>query len=104
MRCWRPAVLALLVLPGWSARGEAPARHLFLIQDSGWMEPFLTAGGSQFRPLVEALIAAAGAQADAVVIAAFDQDGQVPGRTSPRILYAGPYRADRARAAVAAID
>ncbi|MGU3663429.1 hypothetical protein ACLBX9_04480 [Methylobacterium sp. A49B] len=104
MTGWRAAFLALLVLPGWSARGETPARHLFLIQDSGWMEPFLTAGDSQFRPFVEALIAAAGAQADTVVIAAFDQDGQVPGRTSPRILYQGRYSADRARAAVAAID
>ena len=104
MKPWLQAILMVLALPGEPARADSLARQLFLIQDSGWMEPFLTAEGSQFRPLVEALIAAAGTQADAITVAAFDQDGQVPGRSSPRILYAGPYRADRVRAAVAALD
>lgn len=98
------AVLALLLPLANAARAEVPARHLFLIQDSGWMEPFLTAESSQFRPLVEALIAATGSPGGTVAVAAFDQDGQVPGRTSPRILYEGPYHAARIRAAVAAID
>jgi hypothetical protein len=97
-------LLALVPLLAGAARAEVPARHLFLIQDSGWMEPFLTAEGSPFRPLVEALIAATGSPGGTVTIAAFDQDGQVPGRASPRILYEGPYRADRIRAAVAALD
>jgi hypothetical protein len=104
MKTWLQSLLALLVLTGEPARAESPVRQLFLIQDSGWMEPFLTAKGSQFRPLVEALIAAAGTQTDVVAVAAFDQDGQVPGRPSPRMLYEGPYRADRVRAAVTAID
>ena len=68
------------------------------------MEPFLTVEGSQFRPLVEALVAAVQSPGGAVAIAAFDQDGQVPGRSSPRILYDGPYDAPRIRAAVAALD
>ena len=104
MRRWLQAILALIALADNPAQAGSPARQLFLIQDSGWMEPFLTAEGSQFRPLVEALIAAVGTQADLVAVAAFDQDGQVPGRTSPRLLYEGPYRADRVRAAVTAID
>ncbi|MCJ2054285.1 hypothetical protein [Methylobacterium sp. J-070] len=103
MRVWLQAILALLVLPGGVARAETP-RQLFLIQDSGWMEPFLAAEGSRFRPLIEALVAATAIGDGAVAIATFDQDGQVPGRTSPRILYDGPYRADRIRAAVTAID
>ena len=104
MKPWLQAILVLLALSGDPARAGIPARQLFLIQDSGWMEPFLTAEGSQFRPLVEALIAAVCTQTDTVAVAAFDQDGQVPGRTSPRLLYQGPYRADRVRAAVAAVD
>ena len=104
MKPWLLAILMILALPGGPSWADSWGRQLFLIQDSGWMEPFLSAEGSQFRPLVEALIAAAGTQADAIAIAAFDQDGQVPGRSSPRMLYAGPYRADRVRAAVAALD
>ncbi|WP_305542569.1 hypothetical protein [Methylobacterium sp. NEAU K] len=98
------ALLALVALMGGPALGDAPARQVFLVQDSGWMEPFLTAGGSQFRPLVEALVDAARVQGGEVAIASFDQDGQVPGRTSPRILYDGPYEATRVRAAITAID
>ena len=81
-----------------------PARQVFLIQDSGWMEPFLTAEGSQFRPLVEALVAAARVPGGSVAVAAFDQGGQVAGRTSPRLLYDGPYDAARVKDAITAID
>ncbi|WP_457104963.1 hypothetical protein [Methylobacterium sp. P5_C11] len=98
------AILALLVLLMAPARPEAAAPQLFLIQDSGWMEPFLTAGNSQFRPLIEALVAAVRVPEGTIAIASFDQDGQVPGRPSPRILYEGPYAAARVRSAVAAID
>jgi hypothetical protein len=98
------AALAVLVLLGTPAWAETAAHQVFLIQDSGWMEPFLTAEGSQFRPLVEALVAAAGAPDRPVAVGTFDQDGQVPGRTSPRFLYEGPYAAARVRSAVASID
>ncbi|MCJ2094752.1 hypothetical protein MKK67_19950 [Methylobacterium sp. J-072] len=98
------AVLALFLLLGGRAWAEAPVRQVFLVQDSGWMEPFLTAEGSQFRPLVEALVAAARVPGADIAVATFDQDGQVPGRPSPRILYDGAYDAARIRAAIAAID
>lgn len=84
--------------------GAEPVRQVFLIQDSGWMEPFLTAEGSQFRPLAEALVAAARVPGGAIAVAAFDQDGQVAGRTSPRVLYDGPYDSGQVKNAVAAID
>lgn len=95
-----PVLLAVRALPAPAAE---PVRQVFLVQDSGWMEPFLTAEGSQFRPLVAALAAAAGGDGP-VAVAAFDQDGQVAGRPSPRLLYAGPNEAARVRAAVEAID
>lgn len=79
------AALALLVL--WSPPVQAAAHQLVLIQDSGWMEPFLSAEGSQFRPFVEALAAAIRVPEGTIAIGTFDQDGQVPGRTSPRILH-----------------
>lgn len=104
-RALLPALLMLAFLLGGRALADAPVRQVFLVQDSGWMEPFLTAEGSQFRPLVEALVAAAAQAPGAdVAVATFDQDGQVPGRPSPRILYEGAYDSARVRAAVAAID
>ncbi|MDP4025106.1 hypothetical protein Q8W71_20970 [Methylobacterium sp. NEAU 140] len=99
-----PALLLAHLLALVPAQAAEPVPQVVLIQDSGWMEPFLTADGSQFRPLVEALAAAARAPGGTIAVAAFDQDGQVPGRTSPRILYEGPYDAARVRAAVAGID
>ena len=99
------ALLMLALLLGGRALADAPVRQVFLVQDSGWMEPFLTGEGSQFRPLVEALVASAARVPGAdVAVATFDQDGQVPGRPSPRILYEGAYDSAGVRAAVAAID
>ncbi|TXN57439.1 hypothetical protein FV228_25610, partial [Methylobacterium sp. WL18] len=98
------ALLMLALLLGGRALADAPVRQVFLVQDSGWMEPFLTAEGSQFRPLVEALVAAARVPGADLAVATFDQDGQVPGRPSPRILYEGAYDAARVRSAIAAID
>ncbi|EIZ84905.1 hypothetical protein WYO_2278 [Methylobacterium sp. GXF4] len=96
--------LMLVLALGGHARAEAPVRQVFLVQDSGWMEPFLTAEGSQFRPLVEALVAATRVPGADMAVATFDQDGQVPGRPSPRILYDGAYDAAKVRAAIASID
>lgn len=89
------------------ASGPAQAdavRQVFLVQNSGWMEPFLTAKESQFRPLIQALAGAARAVDGPVTVAAFNQDGQVAGRSSPQILYEGPYDAGRIASAVTAID
>ncbi|MCQ8279428.1 hypothetical protein NFI95_13360 [Acetobacteraceae bacterium KSS8] len=78
----------------------AAVASVYLVQDSGWMEPFYTDPASSFRPLVKALIAASDAGGETVV-ASFDQDGQVPGRRSPNVVYRG---ADDPAAIARAVD
>lgn len=56
--------------------------QVFLVQNSGWMEPFYSDPRSQFKPLVTALVAAAVQPGDPVVLAAFNQ--ALPGAPSPR--------------------
>jgi hypothetical protein len=58
--------------------------QVFLVQNSGWMEPFYTDPQSQFKPLVAALVGAVAAPGDPVVLAAFNQ--ALPGAPSPRAL------------------
>jgi hypothetical protein len=113
-RTARARRLGLLILLGLAAvrpaaagdvpdplRGGVP--QVYLVQNSGWMEPFLTDPASRFRPLVGALVAATGA-GGRVVLAAFNQRGQIPGRPSPQVLHDGPYESGRIAAALAALD
>ena len=81
----------------------AQVSSLYLVQDSGWMEPFYTDPSAPFRPLLNALVAASHADGE-VVVAGFDQDGQVPGRRSPNVLYRGPDDPARIAAAIASLD
>ena len=80
----------------------AQVSSVYLVQDSGWMEPFYVDQAASFRPLLNALVAASHADGE-VVVAGFDQDGQVPGRRSPDVLYRGRYDAARVAAAVASL-
>ena len=79
-------------------------RQVFLIQNSGWMEPFYLDTHSPLKPFVTSLIGKANLAGVPVVIASFNQDGQVAGRRSPNVLYEGPYDAVRVAAAVRGID
>ncbi|TFW28531.1 hypothetical protein E4O92_21080 [Massilia horti] len=56
--------------------------QVFLVQNSGWMEPFYSDARSQFKPLVTELVVAAAQPGDPVVLAAFNQ--ALPGAPSPR--------------------
>jgi hypothetical protein len=60
--------------------------QVFLVQNSGWMEPFYSDPASQFKPLVTALVTAVAEPGDPVVLAAFNQAR--PGAPSPRALWA----------------
>ncbi|NHZ89256.1 hypothetical protein F2P45_09550 [Massilia sp. CCM 8733] len=60
------------------------ASHVFLVQNSGWMEPFYTDPASPFKPLVAEIIMAATGPGDPMVLAAFNQS--LPGAPSPRAL------------------
>lgn len=48
-------------------------QHAFLVQNSGWMEPFYTDSASQFKPLVAAVIRLASDPSDQVFVSAFNQ-------------------------------
>ena len=98
-------LLALAAL--WTAAACAWATpQVFLVQNSGWMEPFYSDPQSQFKPLVGALAGAVVQPGDALVLAAFNQS--LPGAPSPRALLS--FKADektvrsRVNAALAGLD
>ena len=51
-RCVGSAALALACAPALAVS------HVFLVQNSGWMEPFYSDPASQYKPLVSALVMA----------------------------------------------
>lgn len=58
--------------------------HVFLVQNSGWMEPFYSDPQSPFKPLVTELALTVAQPGDALVLAAFNQSQ--PNAPSPRAL------------------
>lgn len=103
-------VLLLCALAGAAAAAPRPAappppiRQVYLVQDSGWMEPFYTDAHAPFRPLVQALVGQSRLSGVPVTVAAFDQDGQTPGRPSPAVLFEGAYDQGQVDAALAALQ
>jgi hypothetical protein len=73
-----------------------PMQQAFLVQNSGWMEPFYADPGSQFKPLVSAVATTVSLPGDHLTVAAFNQGGQ--GNVSPKLLYDGDDPAQVARA------
>jgi hypothetical protein len=66
---------------------SAPAcavANVFLVQNSGWMEPFYTDPASQYKPLVTELVMAVTEPGDPMVLASFNQG--LPGAPSPKAL------------------
>jgi hypothetical protein len=80
LRC--AAILAGALLAAGAPAGATS--HVFLVQNSGWMEPFFTDPASQYKPLVTELVTAATSRGDQMVLAAFNQS--LPGAPSPRAL------------------
>ena len=58
--------------------------HVFLVQNSGWMEPFYTDPASRYKPLVTELVMAVAQPGDPMVIASFNQSRE--GNPSPKAL------------------
>ena len=77
------ALAAALLCAGAPA---SAASHVFLVQNSGWMEPFYADPASPFKPLVGAIVMAAIAPGDLMVLAAFNQG--MADAPSPRALLA----------------
>jgi hypothetical protein len=85
------AVLALC--GGVSPLAAQAASHVFLVQNSGWMEPFYTDPTSPYKALVTEVVQAAMAPGDALVLASFNQG--LPGAPSPHALLAQKGKPDR---------
>lgn len=93
----RAALFALLC----AAAGTAGATsHVFLVQNSGWMEPFYSDPRSQYKALVREVALAAAQPGDALVMASFNQS--LPGVASPKALLALKVDEKAPRDAVAA--
>ena len=69
--------------------------HVFLVQNSGWMEPFYNDPQSRYKPLVTELVMAVAQPGDAMVLAAFNQS--LPGAPSPKALLSLKFDAKTAR-------
>ena len=89
---------ALLLLASLSATNAlaAPMQQTFLVQNSGWMEPFYADRTSKFKPLIGSVVRAVAAAEDPVTIAAFNQS--TPGNPSPALLYQGAGAGDPVQA------
>lgn len=88
------ARLLLLIVATASGAGFAsaqqPVKQVYLIQNSGWMEPFYVPDRAPFfAPVKYAIESTAGASP--IVIASFNQGEQVPGENSPETMFAGTY-------------
>ncbi|MBI1329138.1 MAG: hypothetical protein GC166_04445 [Alphaproteobacteria bacterium] len=101
------AVVLLTVVPLWAAAPAVarPLPHVFLIQNSGWMEPFLTDHRSEkFDLAIRAFIARTSPADAPIVVASFNKSGDIPGRQSPNIVYRGPNTPSAVAGAIARVD
>lgn len=78
--------------------------QVYLIQNSGWMEPFFADPNSKLQPLVIALIRATSSQDRDIVIASFNQSGAIDGESSPKVLYKGKAKPEDVKKGVSSID
>ncbi|WP_229506825.1 hypothetical protein [Pseudoduganella rivuli] len=92
----RQAAVAALILAASTA--TQAASHVFLVQNSGWMEAFYTDPASQYKPLVTEVVLAAVQPGDALVLASFNQS--LPGAPSPKALLAAKVDKHSQRTAV----
>ena len=84
---------AALALP---CGGALAVSHVFLVQNSGWMEPFYTDPASPYKPLVTELIMAVARPGEPMVLASFNQG--LPGAPSPKALLSVKFDAKGSRA------
>ncbi len=80
----------LLAAPVPTAAPAPAPQEVYLVQNSGWMEPFYLDPRSPFLPLLRAFIGASVLPGARVTIASFNQAGQLGDTPSPLPLYTGP--------------
>ncbi len=104
VRGWLPFLLVFACVLGASVAARAGVPSVYLVQNSGWMEPFyVEPTAPRFRALLARLIEAS-QDGGGVTVADFNQDGQLPDRHSPHVLYQGPYAAAAVQDALGRLD
>ena len=83
---------------------DGAPREVYLIQNSGWMEPFYRDPGAPFLPLLRAFVQASALPDANITIASFNQAGQLTDRPSPLALYTGKLTADGLSGALSRLD
>lgn len=82
------ALAAAILATAWCCPSHAAGvPHAFLVQNSGWMEPFYSDPKSSLKPLVAAVAEAVTTSQDTVSLLAFSQSAE--GNVSPRVLGQG---------------
>lgn len=71
----------------FSSVGAQATQHAFLVQNSGWMEPFYQDPSSQLMPLVNSVIQTVSKPSDQVSVSVFNQSNSMA--ASPEIIYKG---------------
>jgi hypothetical protein len=95
------ALFALLAAAGAQAQtNNGP--QVFLVQNSGWMEPFYSDPASPYKPLIAALVMAAAEPGDPIVLASFNQS--LPLAPSPKALLSTRVGAATGASVKAALD
>ena len=87
MKCLYARAMAVMLFAFSIVAHAESVQHAFLVQNSGWMEPFYTDPRSQFKPLVAAVAQAVAGPQDVVVTLAFNQNSG--NNRSPRVLSQG---------------
>lgn len=86
MKFLKASFLFIVLLLGQTL-AQASVQQAFLVQNSGWMEPFYSDPQSQFKPLISAVAKAASEDDDKVFLLAFNQSNGA--NVSPQLVYEG---------------
>lgn len=79
----------LLVVVLLSAHARAQVPQAFLVQNSGWMEPFYLDSSSRLKPLVREVVKASAEKSPQIMLASFNQSAAATNNQSPRSVYIG---------------
>lgn len=87
MKIWLRIAVAALATGVFDCASAAGIQQAFLVQNSGWMEPFYSDPASQFKPLIAAVAQSAASADDPVFLMAFSQSSSA--NVSPMLLESG---------------
>jgi hypothetical protein len=87
MKTWLSMAVVALAMGAFGGASAAGVQQAFLVQNSGWMEPFYTDPASQFKPLIAAVAQSVTSANDPVYLMAFSQSSGT--NVSPMLLEAG---------------